>query len=109
MAFDSGLANRLRAALDGQAGLTEKNMFGGLAFLLRGNMCCGVYGEDMIVRVRPDRHEKLLSKPGAKPFVMGGRRGSKGWLMVEDEGLRGDALDGWIEEGVTFALSLPPK
>ena len=105
MTYDETLAGRVR---DTVPGLAEKRMFGGLAFLLSGNMAVGVHGDDLIVRVAPDDHAALLGEPGARPFDLTGRP-MKGWLVVAGEALDDAALAAWIARGVAFAGSLPPK
>jgi TfoX/Sxy family transcriptional regulator of competence genes len=108
MAYNSKLAERIRAELDGIP-FVEKKMFGGVGFLLHGNMACGVQKENMIVRVEPDKHDKLLKKSHAKPFDLTGKP-MKGWLIVEAEGCKTKKqLSAWIKEGVEFALTLPAK
>jgi hypothetical protein len=109
MAYDEGLATRVREVLGDQPGLTEKRMFGGLAFLLHGNMACGVRGDDLIVRVAADDADAALGEPGAKPFDLTGRP-MKGWLMVAAEGhAEDDDLRRWVGRGLAYAGSLPPK
>lgn len=109
MAYDRDLAERIRGALAGQPGLAEKAMFGGLGFLLRGNMCCGVLKDDLMVRVGPDLHAEALARPGARPFDMTGRP-AKGWVVVSGAGVASaGALEKWVEDGVRYALLLPPK
>jgi TfoX/Sxy family transcriptional regulator of competence genes len=109
MAYDEILAQRVRAELSQVPGLIEKKMFGGLGFLVDGNMACGVNGSDLIVRISPESYEAALARPGARPFDMTGRP-MKGWILVEPTGVRsaGD-LKRWVEQGVAFAQSLPPK
>ena len=108
MAYDLKLAERIRAEL-GEIPFIEKKMFGGVGFLIHGNMACGVHKEDMIVRVEPEKHSKLLKKPHTKPFDITGRP-MKGWLLVEADGCKtAKQLNTWIKEGVEFALTLPPK
>ena len=108
MAYNEKLAERIRLELKGIP-FVEKKMFGGVGFLIHGNMACGVYKDDMIVRVDPVRHEKLLKKPGAKIFDITGKP-MKGWLMVEPEGCKTrKQLSAWAKEGVEFALTIPPK
>ena len=110
MAYDTALADRIRKALGGQAKLTEKEMFGGVGFMLRGNMACGVSGSDMIVRVGPAGHDAAMKEPHARPFDLSGGKPPKGWLLVRPAGLKTEAaLTRWVERGVAFALSLPPK
>jgi hypothetical protein len=85
MAYDEGLASRIREAIGEQPGLAEKKMFGGLAFLVDGNMACGVRGDDLIVRVAAEEADAALDEPGARPFDLTGRP-MKGWLMVAADG-----------------------
>ena len=108
MAYDLKLADRIRAELSGMP-FVEKKMFGGLGFLLNGNMACGVNKDNLILRVDPEKHATLLKKPHAKPFDLTGRP-MKGWLVVEADGCKTDKqLSTWVKEGVEFALTLPPK
>jgi TfoX/Sxy family transcriptional regulator of competence genes len=109
MAFDEVLASRIRDLLSGTDGLAEKRMFGGIAFLLNGNMCCGVHGDDVILRVDPDSAEDALREPHVRIFDMTGRP-MKGWLLVGSEAVASDdQLRSWVEMGVDFAGSLPAK
>ena len=109
MAYDEKLANRIRAELGQKNGLSEKKMFGGLAFLLNGNMCCGVHSEEMIVRLAPNQTDATLSKQHTRIFDMTGRP-MKGWILVHQDGLKTDAeLAEWVQLGVGYASSLPPK
>jgi hypothetical protein len=109
MAYDEGLATRVREVIGGQPGLAEKKMFGGLAFLLNGNMACGVSGEDLMVRVPADESDAALEERGARPFDMTGRP-MKGWLLVAPEGhAEDDDLRRWLDRGLAYAGSLPPK
>jgi TfoX/Sxy family transcriptional regulator of competence genes len=109
MAFDQILAERIRAQLGQRPGLVEKKMFGGVGFLLKGNMCCGVNGQDLIVRIDPQQTEEALSQPHTRIFDMTGRP-MKGWIVVQPEGLKNDAdLMRWIDEGVRYASTLPAK
>jgi TfoX/Sxy family transcriptional regulator of competence genes len=108
MAYNLDLAERIRAELSG-APFVEKKMFGGIGFLLNGNMACGVNKDNLIVRVDPGKHNDLLKKPYAKPFDLTGKP-MKGWLMVEPDGYKtSKQLAAWVKEGVEFALTLPPK
>jgi TfoX/Sxy family transcriptional regulator of competence genes len=111
MAYDEDLANRVRELIAAEAGLTEQRMFGGLAFLINGNMSVGVSGQGgLMVRVEPAETEALLAKPHARPFEMRGRGGMKGWLRVDSEGVRTKRqLEPWVRRGVGYARSLPPK
>lgn len=108
MAYDLGLAKRIRTELVGLP-FVEKKMFGGVGFLLNGNMACGVNKDSLIVRVGPLKQSELLGKPHANPFDMTGKP-MKGWLMVEPDGYETpEQLAAWVKEGVEFALTLPPK
>ena len=109
MPYDEGLAERVRGLLDGRSDVVDKRMFGGIAFLIAGNMACGVSGDDLIVRVDHDESEALLAEPGARRFDMTGRP-MKGWLLVAPEASADDAdLERWVRRGEEFAASLPPK
>lgn len=109
MAFDEELAERVRRALTGYAELEEKKMFGGVGFLLNGNMACGVHGQNLIVRVGPERYEETLKTSYARPFDLTGRP-MKGWVYVDPDGFKHDAqLKEWILLGITFSQTLPRK
>lgn len=110
VAYDEELADRIRAVVDGEVGLSEKRMFGGLAFLIDGKMAVSA-GSDgaMLLRVDPERTEELVSDPAAERFEMRGRA-MNGWLRIDPLGLVTEAdLERWVDIGVTFARSLPPK
>ena len=108
MAYNEKLAGRIRSELRGLH-FVEKKMFGGVGYLLHGNMACGVVRDDLIVRVPPEKHAALLKKAHVRPFDMTGRP-MKGWLVVEADGYKtARQLGAWIKEGVKFALTLPPK
>ncbi|MEX1257120.1 MAG: TfoX/Sxy family protein [Gemmatimonadota bacterium] len=109
MAFDPYLADRIRQRLGKRPGLTEKEMFGGLGFMLHGNMCCGIIGDEMIARLGPEGGEAALRDPHTRPFDFTGRP-MRGWIFVEAAGLDDDAaLDRWVARSVEFASSLPRK
>jgi hypothetical protein len=109
MAYDEGLATRVRAVLGQRPGLSELQMFGGLAFLVGGNLACGVRGQDLIVRLAADTADAALEEPGARPFDLTGRP-MKGWLQVGPDGHAEDHdLRRWVDRGLTYAGSLPPK
>lgn len=109
MAYDEELANRIRSCLSGRR-VTEKRMFGGLAFLVGGNMSVAASGQGgLLVRVEPDQTEALLHEPGAAEMEMRGRS-MKGWLRVDAGVLDEDAtLKAWVDRGVGYAAGLPPK
>ena len=110
MAYDEDLADRIRELIGGDAGVTEKRMFGGLAFLVRGNMAVAASGQGgVMVRVDPEETAGLLTEPHARPFEMRGREMS-GWLRVDPEGVATmDELEPWVRRGMAYAGSLPPK
>ncbi len=110
MAYDEDLANRIRELIAGEEGVLEKRMFGGLAFLIAGNMAVSVSGQGgLLLRVDPEHTETLLGKPHAQRFVMRGRP-MDGWLRVEPDGLRTKAqLKRWVGRGVGYARTLPAK
>ncbi|MDT5040545.1 MAG: hypothetical protein QOE51_1530 [Actinoplanes sp.] len=108
MAYDDVLADRLRDRPATVAGVVEKRMFGGLAFLTHGNMTVGVHGDDLIVRLRPDATEAVLTRPGVRPFDITGRP-MRGWVIVAGDRLDDTDLDRWIAEAAAFVATLPPK
>ena len=110
MAYDEHLADRIRELLAGDADVTEQRMFGGLAFLVGGNMAVAASGQGgLMVRVDPEETEALVAEPHARPFEMRGRE-MAGWLRVDTEGVRAKAeLEPWVARGVAYARSLPPK
>jgi len=110
VAFDENLADRLRELLGGERGLTEKRMFGGLAFLIDGNMAISASGQGgVLVRVDPSETDRLVRRPHVQRMAMRGRE-MDGWLRVAPEGVRTKRqLQAWSTRGVTFARSLPPK
>ena len=110
MAYDEDLADRIRELVAGEKGLTEQKMFGGLAFLIGGNMAVAASGQGgLMVRVDPGETEQLAARPHARPFEMRGRE-MAGWLRVDDEGVRTKrGLEAWVRRGMAYAGSLPPK
>lgn len=109
MAFDEGLAERIRERVDLTAGVTEKKMFGGLCFLLNGNMCFGIVGSELMVRVGPDAYEGALALPHARQMDFTGRS-MRGFVYVDEAGVGEDEdLSAWMDRGLAFASSLPPK
>jgi hypothetical protein len=110
VAYDEELANRVRELIAAEPGVTEKKMFGGLAFLVAGNMSVAVSGQGgLMVRFDPKDGDALAAKPHTRPFEMRGRP-LEGWLRVDPEGLRTKRrLEPWVRRGVAYARSLPPK
>ena len=110
MAYDEDLGDRVRVATQHVDALTERRMFGGLAFLVHGNMAVAASSHDgLMLRVDPDRTESFLAEPGTAPMVMRGRE-TRGWLRVEASAVESDeALQRWVDLGVAYAAALPPK
>ena len=109
MAYDLALADRIRESIGERPDLVEKEMFGGLAFLVGGNMAVGVSGDALMVRVGKDAHDAAMARPGARVFDLSGRP-MRGWIVVDPIGFsQPGELDRWIDEGVTHALTLPRK
>jgi TfoX/Sxy family transcriptional regulator of competence genes len=109
VAYDEDLAQRVRDALAARAEVTERKMFGGIAFMVAGNMACGVLGEDLIVRLGDDEGEKALAEDGVRPFDFTGKP-MKNIVYVAPERTSEDAgLAEWVETGADYAASLPPK
>jgi TfoX N-terminal domain len=109
MAFDEALAERLRQGLARRKNVEEKKMFGGVGFLINGNLLVGVWKNSLCVRLGPEQAEKALHEPHVKQFDITGRP-MKGWVLVEPEGLGEDGkLSGWIQRAVRFVGKLPAK
>jgi len=109
MAFDEALADRIRDLLGPRADVTERRMFGGIAFMVAGNMAVGIVGDDLMVRLDPADAERALSEPHTRPMDFTGKP-AKNMVFVDAEGTASDSdLAGWVEAGADFAASLPPK
>jgi TfoX/Sxy family transcriptional regulator of competence genes len=109
MAVDEAVAGRVREALAGSPDVVEKRMFGGIAFMLRGNMCCGVIGDRLMLRVGPKGYETALSGPYGRGMDFTGRP-MKGLVYVEPAGFASSGdLEAWIARAMEFALSLPAR
>jgi TfoX/Sxy family transcriptional regulator of competence genes len=110
MAYDEDLANRIRELIAADADVTEQRMFGGLAFLVAGNMSVAASGQGgLMLRVDPEDTEALLANPHTREFEMRGRA-MRGWLRVDSDGVRTKRqLEPWVRRGVEYARSLPPK
>jgi TfoX N-terminal domain len=110
VAYDEDLANRIRELILLEQGVSEIPMFGGLAFMIEGNMSLSVSSRGgLLLRVDPGQAESLLERPHVAPFEMRGRR-MRGWLRVDAEGVRSKRqLESWVKRGVAYARSLPPK
>jgi len=109
MAYDEETAERVRGALGKRPDIAEKRMFGGIAFLVRGNMCCGVIGDRLMLRVGPEGYEAALSRPHAKEMDFTGRP-MKGLIYIEPAGFASPRdLKRWVEQALKFSLTLPAK
>lgn len=109
MPFSEELAARIRGYIQGRAGLSEKKMFGGIAFFLNGNMACGVLGREVVLRVKAADEAELLSRPGCRPFDFTGRP-MRGFVLVGESACPDqDALAEWLDPAIQAASALPPK
>jgi TfoX/Sxy family transcriptional regulator of competence genes len=108
MAYDEVLAQRIRKIVGKREAMSERKMFGGLCFMAGGNMFAGVVRDELMVRVGPDGHADALSRPHARPMDFTGRP-MKGMVYVGAKGIAGDGLREWVERGLAFASTLPPK
>ena len=109
MAYDEGLAQRIRELLAEQPELVEKKMFGGVGFMVQGNMAVGVIDDELMVRIAKEETDGALEEPGTRIFDFTGRP-MKGWVMVREAGIADqDGLTSWVTRGVDYALSLPAK
>jgi hypothetical protein len=109
MAYDEALAERVRAIIAVRSDVTERKMFGGIAWMLGGNMACGVLGEDVLVRLAHDDADRALAEPNTRVFDMTGRP-ARGMVVVDGGSVTADAdLARWIDAGADHAASLPPK
>ena len=109
MVFDEGLGERVRALFDGAPDVTERRMFGGLAFMVAGNMACGVIGDDLLVRVTRADYDATLALPHARQMDLTGRP-MRGFVVVDAEGIAEDRdLEAWVDRGVDMVRALPPK
>ena len=109
MAYDEGLADRVRELLSARAGLSERKMFGGVGFMVEGNMAVGVHGDELIVRLDPADAERALGETGIREFDLTGRS-MRGWVFAGAEAIGDPAgLRSWVEAGADYAASLPQK
>jgi TfoX/Sxy family transcriptional regulator of competence genes len=110
VAYDEDLADRIRELLSGERGIEEKRMFGGLAFLINGNMSVAASGQGgLLVRVPPEDSDRLAQREHVNPMVMAGRE-ARGWLRVADDGVKTKRqLQSWVTRGVDYAKRLKPK
>jgi hypothetical protein len=108
MAYSEKLAKRIDGLVKGKKNFTRKEMFGGVGYLFKGNMCVGIHKDDLIVRFDPTMSDKLMNKKGVKPFAITGPP-MKGWLLVGPEGVKRKELDKWFDTALSFVKTLPAK
>jgi TfoX/Sxy family transcriptional regulator of competence genes len=109
VSFDADAAERVRRVLSGRGEVVESRMVGGLSFLVNGNMCCGITGTELMIRVGADSREKALREPHVRPMAFGGRILS-GFICIEPAGYAADdALASWVQRGLDFVSGLPAK
>ncbi|HEV3001828.1 MAG TPA: TfoX/Sxy family protein [Solirubrobacteraceae bacterium] len=110
MAYDEALAERVRGLIGARSGVTEKRMFGALAWMVGGNMACGVRHDELLVRLGPEGAEHAMAEPHVRQFASADGRSMTGFVVVDPEGVADDdALAGWVDAGADYAASLPPK
>ena len=109
MTFNELTASQIRSAIQVTPGISEQHMFGGVSFMLDGNMCCGVIDDNLVMRVGPDAYEGALSEPHTRPMDFTGRP-LRGFIYVDREGFASEALlRQWIDRGMSYVRTLPPK
>jgi TfoX/Sxy family transcriptional regulator of competence genes len=107
VAYDEELASRLRAVLAARPGIAEKKMFGGLSFMVAGQMCCGVLKDDLVVRVGPDGFDAALAQPHVRAFDFTGRPSTNTVYVARDGLVSAQALEAWVQRGVDFTAAHP--
>ncbi len=108
MAYSEKLADRVRDLLDTEDGVTERKMFGGLAFMVRGHMACGIVGDELMLRLGAESAQRALERPHVRPMDFTGKP-MKGMVYVAPDGLKGVALRSWVKRALEFVATLPPK
>jgi len=109
MAYDQNLAQRMRTYISAYPNTVEKKMFGGIGYLINGNMGCGIHKDYLVVRINPDEYRQALRVPFVKPMDITGKP-MKGWIMVSPQGYQDEeSLEGWIHRGMQYAQTLPEK
>jgi len=110
MAYSEELAERIRAVIGARDGVRERRMFGGVVWMLDGNMACGTLGDGLLVRMHPDDAERALTEPHVGPMAFAGRRAMRGFVVVDPAGIEDpETLARWVDEAAGYAASLPPK
>ena len=108
MAYDESLADQVREIMLGEPGLNERKMFGGLAFMLDGRMCCGIVGNELMLRLGADGAQQALEDANVRPMDFTGKP-MTGMVYIAPEGLSGDTLNHWLDQAAAFVRTLPPK
>src|SRR5438876_8796388 len=108
MAYDESLAKRIDELVKRKKGFTRKQMFGGVAYLLNGNMCVGVHKDELIIRYDPEHTQKITNQKNVRPFDITGRP-MKGWSLVSSDGVQGAGLKQWFDVSLEYAKTLPSK
>ena len=108
MAYDESLSGRIDDLIKDKKGFTRQKMFGGIGFLLNGNMCVGVHKNDLLIRHDPELSSEFRSDKHVRPFAISGKP-MKGWSLVSSDGLKGNGLKKWVDLSFSFVKSLPPK
>ena len=110
MAYDERLAGRIREVMEQRPGVVERPMFGGIGWMVGGNMACAVMGDDLVVRLAPEDTDDACREPHVRPFGRPGKQPMRGFVLVEGGALDDDAeLAPWVESGAAHAAALPPK
>ena len=110
MAYDHGLADRVRSILNRRAGFSEREMFGGIAFMINGHMCCGVMKTNLMLRLTHEGVTKGLQRPHTRPMAFAGKPSMKAMMLVEAEGCDSEeALHEWVKAALAVAVAMPPK
>lgn len=108
MAYDESLAKRIDELVKGKKGFVHKTMFGGIAYLLNGNMCTGVHKDELIIRHDPQKTQEFSGQKNVRPFDITGRL-MKGWSLINKEGVKGQGLNNWFDLSLEFVNTLPAK
>lgn len=110
MPYNQALDQRIQSIIGNRPGISAKKMFGGVGYMLHGNLVCGVQGEELIVRVGPDKNDASLALPYVRPFPAPGGKPMAGWILVAPQGWENELdLAGWIDKGFEYASTLPEK
>lgn len=110
MTYDEGLTQKVRDLLSEETGISEKRMFGGMAFLFNKKMCCGVDGNELIVRVNPAKHMEYIKLKNTREFDLSGKKSIQGWIIIKPKGLDTKSkLQKWLQTSLDFVKTMKPK